>query len=170
MNNIKIVFLIIVFLVISGLLQHIIHEMLHILVGKLLGLYVVSVNWLSYHGGTKITFKGEEKVINISDENIPKKWIIMNLAGIIGTTLLAYIFVLIYSLLPKGYIKLFFWVLSAMFLVADSGYSVLCSFSKSGDLYLVSKYFKNSIYIKIISILLLTLNIIIFIFISKIIV
>ena len=91
----------------------------------------------------------------------------MNLAGIIGTTSIAYIILLIYSLLPIGYIKLFFWVLSAMFLVTDSGYSVICSFSKSGDLYLVSKYFKNSIFIKIISISMLILNIMIFISISR---
>ena len=162
-NAVKITVMILIFIVVSGLLQHIAHETFHIVIGKLSGLTLISAKLFTYHGGTKVTFKDEEEVINNSDECIPKKWIIMNLAGIIGTTSIAYIIILIYSLLPIGYIKLFFWVLSAMFLVTDSGYSVICSFSKSGDLYLVSKYFKNSIFIKIISISLLILNIMIFI-------
>lgn len=162
----KTAFIILIFLVVSGALQHITHEAFHIAVGKLSGLTLTGFKPFSHHGGSKVTFKGEEEVINNSDVSIPKEWIVMNLAGIVGTTLLAYVFVPIYILLPAGYTKLFFWVLSAMFLVTDPGYAALCSFSKSGDLYLVSKYFKNSIFIKIISVSILFLNIMIFIALS----
>ena len=156
-------FIIILFIVMSGLLQHITHEMFHVLVGKLVGLSVINIKWFSYHGGTKVTFKDEDEIINKSDGHIPKEWVVMNLAGIVGTTIMAYLFVFIYLILPIGYIKLLFWILSAMFLIADSGYSVLCSFGNGGDLYLVNKYFNNSIFIKLISIAILIVNLIVFI-------
>ena len=155
--------IIILFIIISGLLQHIIHELLHIIVGKLLGLELLSVKWFSYHGGTKVTFKDEDIILSNRDDKIPKQWIIMNLAGIVGTTVLAYIFVLVYWVLTMGYLKLLFWVLSAMFLITDSGYSVISSFGNNGDLYLVNRFFNNSIYIKFISITTLVANLIIFI-------
>ena len=49
--------IIILFIIISGLLQHIIHELLHIIVGKLLGLELLSVKWFSYHGERKSHLK-----------------------------------------------------------------------------------------------------------------
>lgn len=158
--------IIILFFVVSVLLQHITHELFHIIVGKIVGLSLVSVKWFTYHGGTKVTFKGEEEIINSSDNNIPKEWVIENLAGIIGTTIMSYIFVVIYLILPIGYIKLLFWLLSAAFLVNDPGYAVLCSFGNSGDLYLVNKYFNNNILIKLISITVLIVNVIVFVLIS----
>ena len=160
----KVAIIIILFIIISGLLQHIIHELLHIIVGKLLGLELLSVKWFTYHGGTKVTFKDEDIILSNRDDKIPKQWIIMNLAGIVGTTVLAYIFVLVYWVLPMGYLKLLFWVLSAMFLITDSGYSVISSFGNNGgDLYLVKRFFNNSIYIKLISITTLIVNLMIFI-------
>lgn len=154
------------FLLISGLMQHVIHEILHLAVGKCVGLSVKHVTWFSHRSGTKVTFQDEDAVIRNSDHHIPKEWIIMNLAGIIGTTLAAYIFVLIYLLLPLNLCKLFFWVLSAVFLMSDAGYAVLCAFAGSGDLYLVSKYFHNSILIKLISVCMLIVNLTIFIVIT----
>ena len=159
----KVAIIIILFIIISGLLQHIIHELLHIIVGKLLGLELLSVKWFTYHGGTKVTFKDEDIILSNRDDKIPKQWIIMNLAGIVGTTVLAYIFVLVYWVLPMGYLKLLFWVLSAMFLITDSLYSVISSFGNGGDLYLVNRFFNNSIYIKLISITTLIVNLMIFI-------
>ncbi len=105
------------FLLISGMMQHIIHEMLHLAVGKCVGLSVEHVTWFSHHGGTKVTFQDEDAVIRNSDHSIPKQWIMMNLAD-------------------------------------------------SGDLYLVSKYFHNSILIKLISVCMLIVNLTIFILIT----
>ena len=107
----KIVFITILFVIVSALLQHITHEIFHIVVGKLVGLSLVSVKWFTFHGGTKVTFKGEEEIISCNNGSIPKEWIIENLAGIIGTTVMSYIFVIIYLILPTGYVKLLFWVL-----------------------------------------------------------
>lgn len=161
----KNILIIILFLAMSALLHHITHEIFHIIVGKLVGLSLVSVKWFSFHGGTKVTFKGEDEITN-SKYNIPKEWVIMSLAGMIGTTVISYLFVAIYLILPIGYIKLLFWVLSAAFLINDPGYAVICSFGNSGDLYLVNKYFNNRITIKFISIIILMVNLIIFICIS----
>ncbi len=127
-------FMIFLYFVISAVLQHLTHESLHILVGKLCGLKLVSVQWLTYHGGTKVTFAGEE-MLDMEGKK-PLSWILMTLAGICGTTLAAYCFVTVFFLLPMGYLKLFFWVLSIIFLLTDSGYALLCALSGSGDLYI----------------------------------
>jgi hypothetical protein len=152
-----------VFLVISGLMQHFTHELMHIIAGRLCGLSLVSVKWFGSHGGTKVTFEGEEEVLKRCGEGVPWEWVVMNIAGIAGTTALAYLFTAVYLLLPAGYAKLFFWVLSAMFLVTDAGYSVICAFGDCGDLYLVNRYLKKEKLMKLASVLLLALNIAVFI-------
>ena len=48
--------LIILFLMVSCLLQHISHELLHIFVGKKMGLSINKIQWFTYHGGTKVFF------------------------------------------------------------------------------------------------------------------
>lgn len=164
----KLFFLIVLFIVISGLMYHILHEILHIIVGKKAGLKLLSIQWFSYHGGTKVTFEDEEKISDENNKNIPKAWIYMSLAGIIGTTLTAYMLVLAYLLLPSGYVRLFLWVMSAIFLVSDSGYSVLCSFCGNGDLYFVKRAMGRKSYIlNISSVLLFIFNICIFILVSR---
>ena len=160
----KTAFVIVLFFAVSGLTYHICHELFHIIAGRICGLSLISVKWFSFHGGTKVTFKGEEDIINSNE--VPRSWLIMSLAGIIGTTLMSYIFVLVYLLLPVGYVKLLFWVLSATFLISDPGYSVLCSLSGTGDLYLISRQFNNSILIKIISVTVLAADLIVFIIIT----
>lgn len=155
--------LIVLFIVISVLMYHVLHELMHVIAGRMAGLELESIKWFSYHGGTKVTFKGEEKVLAECEKSVPKAWVIMSLAGIVGTTMTGYISVGVFYLLPVGYAKLFMWVLSAIFLLNDAGYSVLCAFADSGDLYLVNRYFRKTGALKLISVMLLTINILIFI-------
>ena len=149
---------------ISALLCHITHELLHVLIGKICGLKLVSIEWFKYHGGTKVTFENEQEITDDSNSNIPKAWTWETLAGIAGNTLLAYFFIIVYSFMVSGYIKLFFWVMALMYLICDSGYAVLSAFSNSGDLYLVNKALGKRAYLtKILSVILLMINISIFI-------
>ena len=112
---------IIIFLMISCVLQHVSHELLHVFIGKKMGLSINKIQWFTYHGGTKVYFEGEEQVVELN-RDIPKEWIYMNLAGIIGTTIFAYLFCAIYFLLDIGYLKLFMWELATIFLLTDSSY------------------------------------------------
>ncbi len=130
-------------MIISASIQHVTHEILHLIVGKCFGLKFLRIQWLTYHGGTKVFFDNEPD-LSAKTENISKKWVYMSAAGIIGTNILAYVFVLIYYLLPIGYCKLFIWVLSIFFLITDSGYAVLGSAGNFGDTYLIRKFHKWS--------------------------
>lgn len=149
--------IIIIFLLVSCVLQHVSHELLHVFVGKKLGLSIIKIQWFTYHGGTKVFFEGEEQVIE-SDEDIHKEWIYMNLAGIIGTTIFAYLFCVIYFLLNIGYLKLFMWVLATIFLLTDSSYALVCAFGNCGDFYLVNKKLKNKNILRCLSVLLFVFN------------
>lgn len=132
--------IIVIFMIVSALLQHISHEMLHVIVGKYNGLKLIKIQWFTYHGGTKVFFEDEpnftEKEVNIS-----KEWMYMSAAGIVGTSILAYMLFILFNLLPLGYLKLFMWVLTIFFLLTDSGYAVVGSLGNFGDTYLVRKYF-----------------------------
>ena len=106
--------IIVIFMIVSTLLQHISHEMLHVIVGKYNGLKLIKIQWFTYHGGTKVFFEDEpnftEKEVNIS-----KEWMYMSAAGIVGTSILAYMLFILFNLLPLGYLKLFMWVLTIFF-------------------------------------------------------
>ena len=65
----------------------------------------------------------------------------MSAAGIVGTSILAYMLFILFNLLPLGYLKLFMWVLTIFFLLTDSGYAVVGSMGNFGDTYLIRKYF-----------------------------
>mgnify|MGYP006383503253 CR=1 FL=1 len=138
--TIKRILIIILFMIISGALQHVTHELLHLIIGKLNGLKFLKIQWLTYHGGTKVFFENEPDFGK--SEEFSKSWVYMSSAGIIGTTVLAYFFVVIYCFIPLGYFKLFMWVLSIFFLVTDSGYALLGSIGNFGDTYLIKKYYK----------------------------
>ena len=157
--------LLLIFTAAAGLSCHIIHELLHIIVGKICGLRLVSVEWFRAHGGTKVTFENEQEVTGESDSNVSKAWLYMNLAGITGTTLLAYIFVIVFRILPPGYPKLFFMVISRLFLIVDPAYAVLCAFGSVGDLYLVNRALGKKAYLtRVISVSVMIINIALFIF------
>lgn len=105
---------VIIFFMVSCELQHVSHELFHVFIGKKMGLLINKIHWVTYHGGTKIYFEGEEQIVK-SDRDIPKEWIYTNLAGIIGTTIFAYLFCIIYFLIDIGYFKLFMWELASVF-------------------------------------------------------
>ena len=149
--------IVILFFFVSCLLQHISHELLHVFVGKKMGLSLNRIQWFTYHGGTKIFFDGEEQILKL-DKDIPKEWIYTNLAGIIGTTILAYLFCAGYFLLDIGYLKLFMWELGMVFLLTDSSYALVCSFGNCGDLYLVNKNLKRKSTLQCLSVLLFVVN------------
>ena len=148
---------IIIFLLVSCVLQHVSHELLHVFVGKKMGLSINKIQWFTYHGGTKVFVEGEEQMIE-SDGDIPKEWIYMNLAGIIGTTIFSYLFCVIYFLLNIGYLKLFMWELATIFLLTDSSYALVCAFGNCGDFYLVNKKLKNKNILRCLSVLLFVFN------------
>ena len=147
----------ILFLIVSCLLQHISHELLHVFVGKKMGLSINRIQWFSYHGGTKIFFDGEEQMLELG-KNIPKEWIYTNLAGIVGTTIFSYIFCAVYFLLDIGYLKLFIWELAMIFLLTDSSYALVCSFGNCGDFYLVNKKFNRKNLLRCLSVLIFIFN------------
>lgn len=142
---------------VSCVLQHVSHELFHVFIGKKMGLLINKIHWVTYHGGTKIYFEGEEQIVK-SDRDIPKEWIYTNLAGIIGTTIFAYLFCIIYFLIDIGYFKLFMWELTSVFLLTDSSYALVCSFGNCGDFYLVNKNLKRKMIIRYLSVLLFVLN------------
>lgn len=135
--------IILIFVIISASLQHIIHELSHAVVGKICGLKLIKIQWLTFHGGTKVFFENEP---DFSDDtaHISKQWAYMSAAGIFATNTLAYLFAIIYFILPVGYFKLFMWVLSIMFLVTDSGYALLGSAGNFGDTYCVRRFYNLS--------------------------
>ncbi len=147
----------ILFLIVSCLLQHISHELLHVFVGKRMGLTLNKIQWFTFHGGTKVFFDGEEQILEL-DKDIPKEWIYTNLAGVIGTTILAYLFCAVYFLLDIGYLKLFMWELGMVFLLTDSSYALVCSFGNCGDLFSVNKNLKSKSTLRCLSVLLFVLN------------
>ncbi len=150
--------LIIIFFIISVLLQHVTHELMHVFVGKKQGFVITKIQWFTYHGGTKVFVEGEEEVVN-GDVPITKAWVYMNAAGIFGTTLLAYVFWGIYLLFPMGYLKLFLWELAMVFLLTDCGYFLLCAFGDCGDMYLVNKYLgAKSKWIKVCAVAVFVMN------------
>ena len=137
------ILIIIIFMFICALIQHVSHEMLHVIVGKLNGLKLIKIQWFTYHGGTKVFFENEPD-FTTETFNISKEWVYMSAAGIVGTNVLAYIYLLLFYILPFGYLKLFIWVLTIIFLLTDSGYAVVGSMGNFGDTYLIRKYFKFS--------------------------
>lgn len=149
--------LIILFLIVSCLLQHVSYEFLHVFGAKKMGLTIKKIQWFTCHGGTKVFIDGEEQIL-ASDRDIPKEWIYMNLAGIIGTTILAYMFCVLYFLLGIGYLKLFIWELAMIFLLTDSSYALVCSFGNCGDFYLVNKKFNRKNLLRCLSVLIFIFN------------
>ena len=154
--------------IVYGLLDHIIHELSHVFIGKMCGLKLKSIEWFRYRGGTKVTFDGEEKIIDENNHEVPKSWLYMNLAGMTATTLTGYILTVVFFMMPPSYIKLSIMTAAAMFLICDSGYAVFGAFNNCGDLYTINKYLGKRAYLsKIISVTVLIFDLTLFIFITR---
>ena len=131
-------FVVFIFALISLCLQHPLHEYAHVIVAKLLGEKVIRIQWLTYHGGTRVFYENEPSFETI----ISKKWALIAGAGYIVTNCLAYIFVYLYIILPFGLIKAFVCILSIVFLLCDSLYFVLGSIMNFGDIVGIQKTLK----------------------------
>lgn len=152
------IFLIIIFFIISALLQHVTHELMHVFVAKKQGLVVTKIQWFTYYGGTKVFIEGEDAVVN-GEAPVTKAWVYMNAAGIFGTTLLAYVFCGIYLVAADGIFKLFLWELAMVFLLTDCGYFLLCAFGDCGDMYLINRYLgTKSKWIKVCAVAVFVMN------------
>jgi hypothetical protein len=53
-------------------IQHPIHEFSHVIATQLCGEKVTRIQWLSYHGGTRVFYENEPDFMS---ENINRKWV-----------------------------------------------------------------------------------------------
>jgi hypothetical protein len=116
--------------------QHIIHEYSHVLAAVILKEKVSHIQWLTYHGGTRVFYENEP---DLSSRNIPKKWAVISGAGFITTTLLSYLFLLLYFIIENVWIKTGLCFFTIMFLIVDSLYFMLGSIFNFGDIIGVRK-------------------------------
>lgn len=126
---------ILTFSLIALFLQHSIHEYSHVLVAKLLGEKVIKIQWLTYHGGTRVFYENEPTF----EFQVERKWAGIAAAGYIVTNCLAYIFTVTYMILQNGWLKAFLCILSMVFLFMDSLYFTLGSIFDFGDIIGIKK-------------------------------
>lgn len=117
-------------IIISGLLQHIVHECGHMLAAIILGEKIVKVQWFTYHGGTRVFYENEPDYNKSTD----KKWAIIASRWYIATNLSGYFFIFLYHMLTNNFLKLFCYVAVMMFLVTDSLYFTVGSIGNFGDI------------------------------------
>lgn len=111
-------------------LQHVIHEYAHVFSAKLLGEKVIKIQWLTYHGGTRVFLEHEP------DYNAPveKKWALISASGYLATNLLGYLLTLLYSLSKSIPLKRCLCFPAIAFLSLDCIYFVLGSVGNFGDI------------------------------------
>ena len=117
-------------IIISGLLQHIVHECGHMLTAIILSEKIVKVQWFTYHGGTRVFYENEPDYNKSTD----KKWAVIASGGYIATNILGYFLVFLYTILTNNFLKLFCYIGAMMFLVTDSLYFTLGSIGNFGDI------------------------------------
>ena len=117
-------------IIISGLLQHIVHECGHMLTAIILGEKIVKVQWFTYHGGTRVFYENEPDY----DKSTAKKWAVIASGGYIATNISGYFFIFLYNIMPNNFLKLFCYIGAMMFLVTDSLYFTLGSIGNFGDI------------------------------------
>lgn len=116
-------------IIISGLLQHIVHECGHMLTAIILGEKIVKVQWFTYHGGTRVFYENEPDY----NKSTSKKWAVIASGGYIATNLWGYFFIIFYHMLTNNFLKLFCYIAAMMFLVTDSLYFTVGSIGNFGD-------------------------------------
>lgn len=134
-------FICICFIIACAALQHITHELSHVLAAVICREKVTRIQWLTYNGGTKVFFLNEP---DFDTAPIPKRWAFISAAGFIGTNILAYIFTVVFLLVPSGYVKLFFLIAAGIFLVTDSTHFLLAVIFDFGDAYGLKRTLKCS--------------------------
>ncbi len=120
-------------------IQHLIHEFSHLIAARLCGEKVIRIQWLTYHGGTRVFYENEP---DLSSENISRKWALIAGAGFITTTILGYIYTAAYFVVPNHLIKAILCFFSIVFLAVDSMYFLIGSIGNFGDIVGVQKIMK----------------------------
>ncbi len=110
--------------------QHLIHELSHVLAARLCGEKVIRVQWLTYHGGTRVFYENEP---DPGSEETNKKWMLIAGSGFITTTILGYLFTVLYFVVANGLLKAILCYFSVIFLVVDSLYFFIGSIGNFGD-------------------------------------
>lgn len=116
--------------VITGFLQHIVHECAHVFVAKLLGEKIKKIQWLTYHGGTRVFFENEP----VFNKSTSKKWAAIAAAGYVTTNVIGYCLIFVYHFAQNIFLKRFCCVAAIIFLIIDSLYFVLGSVGDFGDI------------------------------------
>lgn len=124
-------FILIILIIISGLLQHIVHECGHMLAAKIVGEKIVKVQWFTYRGGTRVFYENEPDDYN---KNTAKKWAVIASGGYVATNILGYFLIFLYYIIPNNYLKLVCYISSMMFLITDCLYFTLGSIGNFGDI------------------------------------
>lgn len=117
--------------IVAGLIYHIVHECGHMLAAVISGEKIVKVQWLTYHGGSRVFYENEPQDYN---KDTHKKWAVVAAAGYAATILLGYLMILLYFIVPNNYVKLFSYVGAMMSFVSDGGYFILGSLGNFGDI------------------------------------
>lgn len=117
-------------IIISGLLQHVVHECGHMLTAIILGGKIVKVQWFTYHGGTRVFYENEPDY----NKDTAKKWAVIASGGYIATNIAGHFFIFLYNILTNNFLKLFCYIAAMMFLVTDSLYFTLGSIGNFGDI------------------------------------
>ncbi|MDF2923702.1 MAG: hypothetical protein K0R57_2616 [Paenibacillaceae bacterium] len=115
--------------------QHIIHEVSHIIAAKYTGIKVLRVQWLTYHGGTRVFYEDEPDLR--TDLNIGKKWGMISGAGFMITNTLGYIGAISLQLIDNtshAWMKVALTFLVLIFLSVDCIYFLLGSIFDFGDI------------------------------------
>jgi hypothetical protein len=144
MTKVRLISIVLAF--IALLFQHIIHELSHVIAAKCVGINVLRIQWLTYHGGTRI-FYADEPDLN-TDKDIHKKWVLISGAGFVVTNILGYIGAIVLwnlnntATYPLMNVLLTFFVL--VFLTVDCTYFLLGSIFNFGDIIGVRTVLKMS--------------------------
>jgi hypothetical protein len=116
--------------------QHIIHEFSHVIAAKCMGIPVLKIQWLTYHGGTRIFYADEPDLNN--DKNIPKKWALISGAGFVVTNIFGYFgAIVLWNINNNAIYRLMNLVLTffvLVFLMVDCIYFLLGSIFNFGDI------------------------------------
>lgn len=123
-------FISIVLIIIAGLLQHIVHECGHMLAAIILGEKIAKVQWLTYHGGTRVFYENEPDY----NKHTPKKWAVIASGGYISTNISGCFLIFLYNIMPNNFLKFVCYIAAMMFLVTDCLYFTLGSIGNFGDI------------------------------------
>jgi hypothetical protein len=129
------------FLIVALCIQHPIHEFSHVIAARLCGEKITRIQWLTYNGGTRVLYENEP---DSSSEKISKKWLFISGAGFITTTILGYLFTILYFVASNDWLKLLLFAFSFVFLFCDSLYFLGGSIGNFGDVVGVRETIKIS--------------------------